>query len=219
MTRLARRVGGEVLSKPVTLDVSSRQSGRVDSHLETRRSDSGSVLILAIVYITVISLIVGALASWAMNDLNNTTHFQSASSLDYAATNVTEVAIQSIRYTPLISQTNSPNLGYCWTPQSGYVSQLSNMNGFTVAVWCSTVQSLASAQTRVVTFYTCQSSLNASSSSSDVLAAAIACQANPLLTAKVAFDDYPPGGSAPLTVTCTTYCGQGATTLKWTWAS
>jgi hypothetical protein len=83
MRRVARRTQNAISWKPVTFDVDSRRRG-------TRRSESGSVLILAIVYITAISLIVGALADWAMNDLNSTTHFRSASSLGYAATNVTE---------------------------------------------------------------------------------------------------------------------------------
>lgn len=178
--------------------------------------ESGSSLILALVFIVAIGLIVTALTSWAMNDLNNTTKFNSASSLDYAATSVTEVAIQSIRYTPQMPQTASPNLASCWTLSSGYVSELT-LNGHTVAVWCSTLQNLGSPQTRVVTFYACQTTLTSGSSSGAVLAGGVACQTKPLLTARVAFDDYPPGGSAPLKVTCTTWCGQGAVTQDWTW--
>jgi hypothetical protein len=184
--------------------------------------DSGSVLILAMAFLVAISLIVGAMADWAMNDLNNTTKFNSASSLNYAATSTAQVAIQSIRYTPLMPQTQSPTYSSCWTPSTGYVSQLSNFDGFTVAVWCSTVQTLASARTRVVTLIACTSSLNPSStisSLSTVQTAASACQSSPLLTARVAFDDYPSAGGAPLTQTCTTWCGQGATTELWAWAN
>jgi hypothetical protein len=186
------------------------------------QSATSSVLILAMVFLLSISLIVGALANWAMNDLNNTTKFNSANSLNYAATSATQVAIQSIRYTPLMPQTQSPTIGSCWTPQTGYVSQLSNFDGYTVAVWCSTVQTLSSARTRVVTLIACTSTLNpnnTTSSLSTVQAAASACQASPLLTARVAFDDYPSAGGAPLTQTCTTWCGQGATTELWTWTN
>jgi hypothetical protein len=166
---------------------------------------------------------VGALADWAMNDLNNTTKFQSASSLDYAVTSAVQVAIQSIRYTPLMSQTASPAIGECWVPPSGLlVSQVSTVNNETVAVWCTTVQNLASAATRVVTFYACESSLSSSSTSTQVSQAATSC-AGPkgdLLTAVVTFDDYPPGGSSPLSTTCTAgQCGQGATTNQWVWTS
>jgi hypothetical protein len=180
------------------------------------RSERGAVLILALIYIVSISVIVGALTTWALNDLNNTKAFHSASALDYAATSAVEVAVQSIRYAPLYSETMSPSLGYCWTPAAGYVSQLT-VNNDTVAVWCSTVESLASAQTRVVTFYACKSTLTSSSSSPTVLAAAVACSGpnSDILTAKVTFDDYPPGGSAPLISTCTQACGQSATTDKW----
>jgi hypothetical protein len=137
-------------------------------------NESGAVIILAMVYIVSISLVVGALADWAINDLNNTTKFQSASSLDYAVSSAVQVAIQSIRYTPLMSQTSSPQLGECWVPASGYVSQLT-VNGDTVAVWCTTVQNLASAATRVVTFYACASTLTSSSTSGAVSAAGATC--------------------------------------------
>jgi hypothetical protein len=177
-------------------------------------------LILALVYIVSISVIVGALTSWALNDLNNTTEFKNAAALDYTVSSAVDVAIQSIRYTPLISETEQPNLGYCWTPASGYVSELA-LNGYTVAVWCQTVETLASAETRVVTFYACQTTLTSSSSSTAVANAATAC-AGPnadLLTAQVTFDDYPPGGGAPLTTTCTEWCGSSATTNEWIWTS
>jgi hypothetical protein len=192
-----------------------------DARRSADQNESGSVLILSMAFLVAISLIVGALANWAMNDLNNTTKFNTSSSLNYAATSATQVAIQSIRYSPLMPQTQSPALNFCWTPQSGYVSQLSNFDGFTVAVWCSTVQTLSSARTRVVTLIACTSTLNPNnivSSLSTVQTAASACQASPLLTSRVAFDDYPSAGGAPLSFTCTTWCGQGATTELWVWA-
>ncbi|HVA53845.1 MAG TPA: hypothetical protein VNF05_10080 [Acidimicrobiales bacterium] len=191
-----------------------RRSGRPSCHFRGRRehTEVGAVIILALVYIVSISLVVGALADWAMNDLNNTVKFKSVSSLDYAVTSAVQVAVQSIRYTPLMSQTASPAVGECWTPASGSVSQLT-VNNDTVAVWCTTVQNLASAATRVVTFYACTGAAAASG---------VAC-ASPnadLLTAVVTFDDYPPGGGAPLSTTCSAgQCGQGATTDQWTWTA
>ena len=65
-----------------------------------RTSEAGSSLVLALIYIISTSLIVGALADWAMNDLTNTTHFQTATSIDNAVSGAAEVAIQSIRYYP-----------------------------------------------------------------------------------------------------------------------
>jgi hypothetical protein len=204
-----------------TVNAENNSSGSGDAHRPPDQDESGSVLILAMAFLLAISLIVGALANWAMNDLNNTTKFNTSSSLHYAATSAIQVAIQSIRYSPLMPQTQSPALNYCWTPQSGYVSQLSNFDGFTVAVWCSTVQTLSSARTRVVTLIACTSILNPNNTTSSlptVQAAASACQASPLLTARVAFDDYPSAGGAPLSLTCTTWCGQGATTELWVWS-
>jgi hypothetical protein len=185
-----------------------------------RRGEAGSVMILAIVFITVVSVIVGALADWAMNDLNNTTKFTSASSKSYATSSTVELAVQSIRYAPLISQTTgSGSPGYCWSPVGAPAVSQQTLDGFTIAVWCSTVQTLSSANTRVVTFYACQSNLTSSSNSTVIAAAESACQASPYLEAIVSFDDYPAGGSTPLTATCTPpACGYSATTQKWTWA-
>ena len=188
--------------------VETREAGRLDGDAssDVDQSESGSSLILALVYIVAMSLIVGALASWAMNDLNNTANFKNTSSRDYAATSATEVAIQSIRKTPLYSVTSSPQLGYCWTPPSGTVSQLT-INGYTMAVWCTTVQNFADrTATRVVTFYTCLSSVTA-----------VNCQASPVLVAQVAYGDYPPNAGPAETQTCTVWCGQSAVTRQWTW--
>src|SRR5580704_18613891 len=87
---------------------------RDGSRNRRQRSERGSSLILALVYIVSVSLIVGALADWAMNDLNNTTHFQNASSLDNAVSGATEIAIQSMRYYPQYPATITT--ANCWTP-------------------------------------------------------------------------------------------------------
>ncbi|HEY5438508.1 MAG TPA: hypothetical protein VIJ99_06385, partial [Acidimicrobiales bacterium] len=191
------------IRRPGTLSIHrSSAIARLRARRTVGDSESGSVLILALVYIISVSLIVGALADWAMNDLNNTTRFQSASALDYAATSATQVAIQSIRYTPLYSQTKNPLLGSCWTPAGGqYLSQLTGFNGYDVSEWCSTVQNLASPETRIVTFYTCTSPTTTPANSAQALADGKACYAQPLLYAQVAFDDYLPG-STTLSTTC-----------------
>jgi hypothetical protein len=172
---------------------------------------------LALVFVVSISLIVGSLANWIMNDLNNTTNFNNTSSLDYAVTGTMEVAIQSIRYTPLLPasppQKVWTTLGPCWTP--GSVSELTGanaINGISVAVWCTTYPNYSTAQTRTVTFYACQENVSNSLTSA-------ACLANPTLEAIVVFDDYPVGGAYSPN-TClggASYCGFSATTQKWTW--
>jgi hypothetical protein len=185
---------------------------------ESVRSDSGSVLILALVYLVAISLIVGALASWALNDLHNTSGFATAETLRNAASNATEVAIQDIRYVPLlgagetINGNNPPS--YCWG--SGPVSKLTtNYETVSVpasvamAVWCSTVWNPTSQTSRIVTFSTCLSTVTAA-----------ACGQTPFLKAVVDFDDYPAGvSSAPIQGPCSVWCGQALTVVSWTWGS
>lgn len=171
------------------------------------------MLVLALVYIVAVSLTVGALADWAMNDLNNTGKFESAQVLQTAASNATELAIQSIRYTPLLTTTVG-NVSYCWG--NGPVSQLattSEVKGVstttTMDVWCETTWTPLSSVSRTVYLYTCLAGVSGP-----------ACQSNPFLSAVVDFDDYPAGAtSAPIQGPCSVYCGQGITVVSWTWGS
>jgi len=190
------------------------------------KGESGAVLILALAYIVAISLIVGALADWAMNDLNNTTHFNSTSQLHVAVSSITDLAIQNIRYTP--DPTNPPTtpnptgLGTCWVPGSAPAVSQWPIDGYTVAVWCSTKMAFASDQTRKVTFYACVSTLTSSSSSSDITTAMNNCQTTPVLTAVVVFDDYPAQGAPGQTLQCNIglgQCGEGWNLISWTWGA
>jgi hypothetical protein len=194
------------------------QERGADSRSVTGRGEAGAALILALIYITAISLVVGALSNWAMNDLNNTVHFRSASSSDYAVSGAMEVAIQSIRYTPLYPATATIN--NCWTPGGSDAVSEVTINSQVVAVWCTTVQNLKSPKTRTVTFIAC-----AEASPITTLPMATTalgnCQSNPLLTAVVVFDDYPSGGGGLLSQTCSGgqgVCGFAAMTQKWSWA-
>jgi Tfp pilus assembly protein PilX len=176
------------------------------------RGESGAILILALVYIVVVSVIVLAMSSWATNDLKNTTVFTNVNSTNYAATSATDVAIQSIRYNPIPSATpggGSPTpYAECWVPTSGTVSQLT-VDNVNIEEWCSTTENLASPQTRVVTLDACVGSGAASVCSS------------PWLVAVVAFNDYPPGGQPLLPTQCNLMaqktCGEGVTIQSWTW--
>jgi hypothetical protein len=173
--------------------------------------EAGAVLVLALVFLLTVSLIVGALMSWTTNDLNNTSKFASARSLQYAATSATETAIQAIRYTPLLwtGQTlqtlNASPPSYCWG--SGPTSQLTT-DSDSMAVWCSTAWTPTSANSRVVTLSTCQSGVSAA-----------VCASNPVLQAVVTFDDYPPLlVSSPTTGQCVVYCGTAITVNSWLWS-
>ncbi len=177
----------------------------------TRGTDEGSVLILAFVYLVAVGVTITALAGWASNDLHNTSRFGDARELQQATASVTQLAMQSIRYTPELSASDnaSPPVP-CWG--SGTTSGLSmNEAGttYSINVWCSTVWNATSADTRVVTFSACLSTVTAAN-----------CAASPYLQAVVTFDDYPPGGAAAVSGPCTDWgwCGQGQTIDSWIWA-
>ena len=179
-----------------------------------RLDQTGSVLILALVYILSVGLIVGAIATWAMNDLNNTTKFRAARSQQYAASGAMEVAIHSIRYNPQLGTIvggNSP-LQVCWGTGSQSVVTTNNV---VVAVWCQTYEDLSNGAirnsggiTRVVTLSACLSSVLATN-----------CARSPLLQAVVGFDDYL--GGFKLNQTCTPpptgTCGAFQKLASWTW--
>lgn len=187
--------------------------------------EAGAVLLLALAYIVAVSLIVGALADWAMNDLNNTTHFNATSQLHIAVSSVTNLAIQNIRYAPdpsTAANLISTPLGPCWAPATGSPPNVSQypMDTYTVAVWCTTATAFASDKTRTVTLYACLSSLTSSSTSGNVSTAMTSCQSSPLLTAIVVFDDYPAQGAPGQTVQCNVglgQCGEGMKLLSWLW--
>jgi hypothetical protein len=177
------------------------------------QDEAGAVLILALLFLLVVGMITGGLAGWITNDLNNSTQFASARSLQSSASNATELAIQSIRYDPLLATTqNASPPAPCWG--TGPSSDVSVPEGDTasddMSVWCSTKWNPSSASTRVVTISTCLSSQSSQS--------AATCSANPYLQAIVVFDDYPPGISAPNPNACVVYCGTGMTVTSWRWS-
>jgi hypothetical protein len=146
----------------------ARQKAR-HSESGTGGDERGSILILGMIFLVVISMTIASLANWTMNDLNNTRAFTAARNTTYSATSVANVAVQSITsgFTP------PANNGECWAPASGGptgVSQLLN-DGVTVAVWCSMNQT-----TQVVDLYACVSTLTAGSSAGTINSAESACE-------------------------------------------
>jgi hypothetical protein len=197
---------------PTTSDGDGHSCGGATVVTNEDPDESGAILILALIYIVTISLVVAALATWATNDLNNTTKFASASSIHYAASGATEAAIQAIRYNPIPYATPpkgvASTIGGCWPP-SGSTSVLT-IDQVTVTVWCISREDLNSPNTRVVDFYTCLNSVSSSS-----------CEASPIVAAVVDFNDYPPGGLPTMTMQCNFLtpptCGNGITLMSWDW--
>jgi hypothetical protein len=180
---------------------------------ERRRKDAahdeaGAALILALVFLVAVSGMVLALAGSTSNDLLNSVHFTSTRTVDNAASNAIEVAAQSIRYTPTletggIAQTlNASPPTYCWG--SSAPSTFANVD-----VWCSTIWTPSSANSRVVTLSACPTFVTTD---------AATCAAHPLLQEIVTFDDYPAGVSAPNSGQCAVYCGTGITVNSLVWS-
>ncbi len=186
---------------------------RIARERRERRDEKGAVLIMALIYTIAVSMTVGALATWATNDLNDTTIFTSVAQMQNAVSGITNTAIQSIRYNPDPAYPNpdppsgASGYGPCW----GTTTSSLTINNENLTVYCNTVENLANSVgtngTRVVTLITCLSSKTLS-----------ACTASPLLTAVVSFDDYPNGGSVLLTKQCNALgqvCGEGSTLVSW----
>ncbi len=159
-------------------------------------------MILALIFLVVVSLIVLSMASWTSSDLTNSIRFTAAQSTVATANSATEVAVQDARYFFDPSTLNASPPISCLATSTGTI------NGMSVSVWCSTRWNPSSHSTRVVTFSTCPSTQSATY-----------CAANPLLQAVVTYDDYPTTNnysscpliptSTPTTTTTTTTTATG----------
>lgn len=174
--------------------------------------EEGSVLILALVYLVAVGVAMIALTGWLSNDLGNVSKFSGSRELQLAAQSTAELAIQNIRYTPLLATSETLDASppsYCWG--SGPASEVQNIDGYSLDAWCSTQWDPTSAATRIVTISICLSTMTAT---------ACAASGQSYLQVVVTFDDYPPGGAAPVQGPCTDWdwCGEGMTIDSWTWA-
>ena len=198
-----------------------------------RRDERGSSLILALVYVVAVAMIVLALANWATSSLKSVKIYSNVASFNTALRSMTELGIQNIRYNPSFYTTDSTvGPGPCWTPSSGSMAS-ETIDGYSLAVWCSTVETsttVLTSATRTVTLYTCPTTV----------ATGAACRATPSVTAVVVFDDYAAANSAPYSSSCTQtscgcwyyvapptttttspsiVCGFSATQQSWTWGT
>jgi IPT/TIG domain len=198
--------------------------GHFSQKWHEHRSESGQALVLVLVLLIVGSLLVVALANAAASDLRNTGAFSKARSVSYDATSAIDVAIQSIRYKPLLTATESLNASPpvpCWptTKEGGTWSTgeppgaLPNTGGNVFRVWCSTRWTPASARTRTVTFSACK--VSSASPPPVTKTEAKACALKPLVQEVVAFDDYPAGKATPTQAPCHTWCGEFMTVESW----
>jgi hypothetical protein len=200
--------------KPIRGEMDRRKASWVARRAERAGDDAGAALLLALLFLVAVGTVVGAMASWTSNDLNNTLVFQQQRNLQSALTTATNVAIQNIRYTPMLggldgSETlNASPPAPCWaTTPTGSPSQV-QAQGQTIDVWCSTIWNPTSAQTRVVTISSCLDVPADPNPAGD-------CAKSPALQTQVTFDDYsaanPTQSLAPCTAPPTGSCGAGMT--------
>ena len=170
--------------------------------VRTRHDESGATLILALVFLVVVSLIGVSIANWVGSDLVNVLNFRAARAVQGTANSAAELAVQSLRYNFSAATLNASPPVPCWTT-SPSPSQL-NLNGQSVSAWCSTRWQPLSTSTRIVTITACPSSFSA-----------VSCANQPLLLGVVSFDDYSSSSSAIGAVQCTTLCGTEMTVDSW----
>ena len=184
------------------------------------RDESGATLVLALLFLVVVGTIVGAMASWTANSLTDEVVFQNARSAQAALNSATQIAIQNIRYTPLMSPNstlgtdetlNASPPEYCWGTGPGSVQSFPQDQNYTVAVWCSTALNPSSSTTRTVTISACLLPSGASVNyvtMSNWQSLSSSCATTPGLQTVVAFDDYQANNTTS-PEPCTTTCGAG----------
>jgi len=194
------------------------------AHENATNDEAGAVLILALVFLVAVSLIVIGLLTWVGTSLTATAAFSNERSVETAATSAVNLAIQQTRYptaTPSQLSNGGPpqlQLVNVSPPQACFYDTNTPPNWFQppafqnqqIDVWCSMVWQPFSANTRVITYSACLSTVTNAQ-----------CAATPLLQVIVTFDDYPPGigvpSANPVPCNLTGFCGQSLTQNSWQW--
>lgn len=169
------------------------------------KSDTGASLILAMIFLIVVSLIVISISSLTAADLHFTQSFSMAQSETAAADGAATVALQTAQGKFDAATLNAPIPVACVTPGPG-----KTIDGVSMVSWCSTWWNPMDAATRLVTISTCLASTTAQD-----------CAMNPFLQVQATFDDYPASGNSsaclPSGVNNTT-CGASMHVNWWTFA-
>ena len=114
-----------------------------------RHDERGSSLVLAIIFLTVVSVLMVALVEWVGADLRNTSRFTAAQSFQSTANSAAEIALQNVRYNFMSATLNASPPAPCWTTSPS--ASLLSLNSQSVVAWCSTSWTTGSAQSRKVT--------------------------------------------------------------------
>ena len=131
------------------------------------RSETGAILVLALIFLVTVGVVVAALVTLAGTNLVNTTNLQNQRSLEFSADAAVDGAIQTLRgQSPTSSVT-------CPTPLGAPVS----VNGVALAVEC-TMAIPPGSYGRIVEFDACAQGLSFSQ-----------CQSAAVVRANVTYDD------------------------------
>lgn len=177
--------------------------------LTTRRSssenESGAALLLALIFVIVMSVTLLAIVNFAGDALINTANLKGQRSLEYAADAATDAAIQAVRYSYYAFDGTTNPSGDCVPDGTVLIlpdtATMPAVNGETMTVNCSgvinhdPVTHQPAQNTRTVTFTTCEQ--------------ATCTPRSAIVVATVIFQDYSAAGiykctSAPDSATCGT---------------
>jgi hypothetical protein len=181
----------------------------------TARGQEGASLILAMIFMSVVSLITLAMAAWATTGLHSTLSFTEAQSTVSTANSTAEVALQEVRTTFYSNTLWAQPPVSCW-PGGVTPPALQDLNNQSMNAFCFTHWPFSgSASHRQVTIYVCPTTFSAAQ-----------CGLTPYLQVIVTFDDRPAtGGFAtcnPESTTATdqwTTCGTYMTINSWVFAT
>jgi hypothetical protein len=179
---------------------------------EEHRADEGATMLLALIFLVVMSLVIIGVERWTGNNLANTSKFVSAQSLQSEANSANDLAIQFVRYTFMNTSLDGQAPAPCWNTVSSTASQYppsgDTFPGPTVLpvdAWCMTRFYPANSE-REVTVSTCKSTVSAAT-----------CEGHPLLQTIVTITDNL-SGCAPLPLNSTvsdTTCGTHMKISDW----
>jgi hypothetical protein len=187
-------------------------------HVGTSERDRGTALILALVFLLVVSVVILALSNFAVEAGTNTTNLRTQRSIETAAENAATAAMQNVRtnYGATNYETVSSGVVVPPTPKSCLPSGLSpslvtpyGTDSSALVAWCMGYPYPSSIPTRVVDIFVCGGSVSGS-----------ACVANgnssTILQAEVGINDLVAGSSSTTCPTTSpTQCGLSASITTW----
>jgi len=173
-------------------------------HSDPRRSSNkdevGASLLLALIFLTVISVTVASLLGLIGGGLTDSIHFKQARTTESAANSTAELSMQYVRYNFEANTVNSPDPQACTT-------SVPTLLGLSMETYCRT-QWDSTSGSRTVIVSVCEGGVDP-----------LTCEDQPLLQAVVYFNDNSVSSKnncTPVsTPTTSTTCGSGLSVVSW----